>query len=328
MVTRAGDGPVSPELRMEAGRRIAIIIVNYRTPDLTLACVQSLAPSLEAVDARVVIVDNDSQDGSAGKLTASLRGLTDHGRISVLPAAHNGGFSAGNNLGAAALNAEWYFFLNSDALARPGALEALSAAADSNPGAGLIAPGIVNADGALEVSRFRNHSPLSEFVDGARTGPVTKLFPRAEVPIFPDDTNARAGWVSFAAVLVSAAAIRAAGPMDEDFFLYYEDCDYCRRITASGFKIAYAPDAVFQHDQGGSTQLGAKSGRAERLPAYYYASRSRYFRKYYGPAGPLRANLAWYAGRSIALLRGAIGKPAPAVCKGRARDIWIGWRGK
>ena len=306
---------------------LGVVIVNYRTPALTEACAASLAPMLEAADAGVVIVDNASGDGSFERLARACAAMPAADRIRVVASPRNGGFSAGNNIGVSAVNADFVLFLNSDAEAAPGALTALLAAVGRAPEAGLITPRIVSSDGDSVVSRFRNHTPLSEFVDGAQSGPVARLFPGAEVPIFPDDVSSRPDWVSFAAVMVRRAALEKAGPMDEGFFLYYEDCDYCRRITRLGYGIEYAPAAVFRHDEGGSTKLQEKTGARARLPAYYYASRSRYFRKYYGPLGPAAANVAWYAGRAVAKARGVFGRPAPGVCEGRAGDIWIGWRG-
>lgn len=304
----------------------AVIIVNFRTPDLSLAAARSLAPELADVDGRIVIVDNGSGDGSFETMTHAISALPSAGRIAVVDAGRNGGFSAGNNVGFGAIEADWYLLLNSDAVAKPDALTALAAAARLDPGAAIIAPTIVNNDGDTEVSRFRQHSVAGEFLDGAQAGPLTRLFPGAEVPIFPQDKESEPDWVSFAAVLLNGDAVRTAGPMDEGFFLYYEDCDYCLRLTETGRSIAFAPDAVFAHDAGGSTKLRETSEAHGRLPAYYYRSRNRYFRKIRGPMGPFLANTAWCAGRLIAKLRGLIGRTAPAVSEGRLRDIWIGWR--
>lgn len=306
--------------------RLGVIIVNYRTPELVERCLTDLAPMLAPAQARAVIVDNGSDDGSADRLRAYCEARPEAVLLEVVDAGVNGGFSAGNNAGFDALQSEWVLLLNSDAMPEPGALEELMKAAAASPEAGIITPRLVTGEGGEQVSRFRKHSILSEFVEGAQTGPVTRLFPAAEVPIYPQDWHTPPDWVSFAAVLLRREAIDKAGPMDEGFFLYYEDCDYCRRITAHGYTIVSSPNATFRHDPGGTTKLSVRESALERLPAYYYASRSRYFRKYYGQTGPFLANCAWLAGRVIAKLRGLAGRPAPSVCAGRARDIWIGWR--
>lgn len=300
-------------------------MVNYRTPALVEAGLAALAPMLAPADACVVVIDNDSGDGSFERLTGWPVPEAAAGRIHVLKAQRNGGFSYGNNIGAAAVDSEFVLFLNSDALPQPGSLSALLDCAERTPDAGLIAPKIIGSDGQVQVSRFRRHSILSEFVDGAQSGPVTRLLRRAEVPIFPGDP-ASPDWVSFAVVLVRRSAMDRVGPMDEGFFLYFEDCDYCLRITRAGFGIACAEDAVFIHDAGGSTKLRQMTEAKSRLPEYYYRARAHYFRKYFGPAGVVCANAAWWAGRLIALARGLIGRPAPALHERQLSDMWIGWR--
>lgn len=313
----------------EQNRRFAlcIVIVNYRTPALVEACLSSLEPQLAEADAAVVIVDNASGDGSFQRIAQYCASSPEAARMRVIAAPGNGGFSSGNNIGFAAVSSNFVLLVNSDAEARPGALKALLDAARQAPEAAIFTPQIVsNADEAL-VSRFRRHSLISEFVDGAQTGPVTRLFPRGETPIFPDDDVTEPDWVSFSAVMIRRAAIDKAGPMDEAFFLYYEDCEYCLRLKKTGGRIKYVRSAVFEHEAGGSTKLSEKQSAGARLPEYYYRSRSRYFRILYGPLGPLAANIAWMAGRSIAHMRGIAGRPAPRVPEARGRDMWIGWLG-
>lgn len=305
---------------------LGIVIVNYRTPALVEACLSSLEPQMAEVDAAVVVVDNASGDGSFERIARFCAGSPAATRMRVVAAPSNGGFSSGNNIGVEAISSELVLFLNSDASVGAGALEALVKAARESPEAAIFTPQIVSGAGERLVSRFRKHTLISEFVDGAQTGPLTRLFPKAETPIFPDDEGAEPDWVSFSAVMIRRAILDKAGPMDENFFLYYEDCEYCLRLKKLGAQIKYVRDAVFVHDAGGSTKLREKEGAGERLPEYYYRSRSRYYKLLYGPIGPLAANLAWLCGRAIAHIRGLIGRPAPQVAEGRARDIWIGWR--
>lgn len=313
----------------DQSRRFAlgIVIVNYRTAALVEACLSSIEPQLGQADAAVVVVDNASGDGSLERIARYCASSPEAARMRVIAAPGNGGFSSGNNLGIAAVSSDLVLLLNSDATARPGALKALLDAAARTPEAAIFTPRIVSSAGEPLVSRFRKHSLIGEFVEGAQTGPVTRLFPRGEIPIFPDDEITEPDWVSFSAVMIRRAAIDKAGPMDEGFFLYYEDCEYCLRLKKNGARTSYVRDAAFEHDAGGSTKLSEKESAGARLPEYYYRSRSRYFRILYGPLGPLAANIAWFSGRAVAHLRGLAGRPAPRVAKGRARDIWIGWLG-
>ncbi|MEX0645328.1 MAG: glycosyltransferase family 2 protein [Parvularculaceae bacterium] len=316
-----------PKRGLSARPSLAVVIVNYCTADLTVAAAHSTLDELASLSGVLVIVDNHSEDGSAEALER-FRGDSPHReRITIVLSARNDGFAAGVNRGIEAIAADFYLLLNSDAAAEPGAIGELLAVAKSNPRAGLVTPTLANAAGALQSSRFRRHTPMSEFLDGARTGPLTRLFSGAQVAIPPEDWSTAPDWVSFAAVLVAADAIAAAGPLDEGYFLYYEDCDYCRRVTQAGFKIAFAPSARFRHEEGGSTKFKEIASQGERLPAYYYRARNRYFRRRYGVAGSIAANLAWMFGRAVARLRGLIGRPTPKVGRGRCRDQWNGWLG-
>lgn len=305
---------------------LTVILVNYRTPDLTIEAAKSILPQLIGASS-LVIVDNASGDESLDKLQSFARGWDDPHKTVVVASATNSGFSAGNNQGFKARPAKWFLLMNSDAIARPGAVAAMTEIATLNAGCGAVTPSLVDHQGILQTSRFRSHSPITELVDGAETGPVTKFFSNGDVAISTDDWETAPDWVSFAAVLISNEVIQKIGPMDESFFLYYEDCDFCRRVLSAGYKIMAAPDAVFAHEAGGTTGVQGKIDDGARLPEYYYVSRNRYYRKYYGPLGPVWANLFWYLGRMIAHLRGVAGRPAPQTPHGRWRDIWINWRG-
>ena len=310
-----------------AKRKITAIMVNYRTPDLTIAGAESVLAQLVDADSDLVIVDNASEDGSLEKLQAFAETSPHKEHVEIVASSVNGGFSAGNNLGFEARLASWFLLMNSDAIAAPGAIAAMLEVAHTDPKCGLVTPSLVDRKGAAQTSRFRRHSPVSELIDGAQTGPVTKLLSDGDVAIDPADWETPPDWVSFAAVLIRGEALDEVGAMDEGFFLYYEDCDFCRRVTKAGYTIAMAPDAVFEHEPGGTTGVQDRIEGGARLPAYYYASRSRYYRKYYGPLGPFAANVFWYSGRVIARLRALLGRPAPTIPQARGRDIWINWRG-
>ncbi len=305
--------------------RIGVVIINYRTPELTIDCLASLAGELEATDGRVVVVDNRSGDGSADKIEAWLNASSIAGRANLIRSKINTGFSGGNNLGMAAIDAEFYLLLNSDALLRAGALAGLLAAAARCPQAGAIAPRLEDEDGTAQQSCFRFISPLSELLESASARPLSRHLGHFEVAMPVSDTPMECDWASFACILLRRAAVDAAGPMDEGFFMYFEDADYCRRFAKAGYATLYDPAARVVHLRGGSSPVKAAMARGGRPPAYYYASRTRYFRKTYGPAGALAANLMWLLGRGIARVRPLLGKPLRRACKNQVSDIWTNW---
>lgn len=301
-----------------------VSIINYRTAETTIRCLESLLPALDGCDARVSLVDNASGDGSAERLAdwIAARPAADRARVALIRSPRNGGFSAGHNLGMAAQPARFHLILNSDALVRPGAPAALLAAAEATPRAGLIAPRLEYEDGTAQISAFRRPSPLSELIRGAASGPVTRLLRRWDVPLPLSPDPGEVDWVSFACVLLSAEAAAETGPMDEGYFLYFEDADHCARLTRAGWSIALAPEARVVHLRGASAPVKALAAERKRLPAYWYASRTRLMRRLHGPLGPLAANLAWHLGRGIAQLRRLAGRPVPPAVAHEARDVW------
>jgi GT2 family glycosyltransferase len=306
---------------------LGIVVINYKSAGLIRDCLAALAPDLEALDARVAVVDNFSNDGSAEEIERGLAGGEPwKRRIHLIRSKTNSGFSGGNNQGIAALDAPLYLLINSDAIVRPGAVARLLETASEEKDAGIVAPRLEDPDGTAQISCFRFHSPLSEFLSAAQTGPLDALFRFAVVPVPVTDARADSQWVSFACVLLRREALAAAGPMDEGYFMYFEDADYCARMRRAGFRVVYEPSARVVHLRGGSAPVKALMKAKKRPPAYYYAARTRYFRKWWGPMGPAAANLMWLLGRGVAHIRALAGKPAPPICENQGTDHWINWR--
>ena len=307
----------------QATLTLAVSIINFRTGDLTLNCVQSVLDDLAGLSARIVVVDNRSDDGSADQIERWIAAQDPPVPVSLVRSPTNSGFSGGHNQGISACEAEYYLILNSDAIIRPGFFRALLAAADANPGAGLFAPRIEYDDGLQQVSCFRFPSPASELIRGASSGPVTRLLARYDVPLAMPPAPDQIGWASFACILLRGSMIAEVGPMDEGYFLYFEDAEYCWRARKAGWKIAYVPEARAVHFRGGSGPVKALQHEKKRLPPYYYASRTRFLHQAYGWSGLMAANALWLLGRGLAQLRLLAGKSVPAANQGEMHDIWI-----
>lgn len=305
--------------------RLAIIIVNYRTPELVIGCLESLAPEIDSAAHRAVIVDNDSGDGSAQRLEAAIQERRWGGWARVARSPRNGGFSAGNNFGIASVEASAYFLLNSDTIVRPGALAALLDALDRHPGAAAIGPRLEGLDGAAQVSCFRDRTPASELIGAAATGPITRLLRRFEVALPVSDAPIEPQWVTFAAALLRREALAEVGPLDEGFFMYLEDVDWCRRARRAGWAILHWPAARVVHFRGGTAPVKRLAAERRRLPRYCYESRSRYFAKHFGFLGLPAANLCWMAGRMVSLARELSGGRRPQASAAAWRDNWINW---
>lgn len=307
---------------MDEARRVAVVIVNYRTAELCCDALASLAGEIDPERDVAVVVDNASGDGSAERIEAWIaeRGASRWARLLRAPA--NRGFAAGNNLAIRSVVADFYLLLNSDAQLRPGALGALLAAAAARPDAGLLGPRIEDTAGIAQMSTFVDHSPASELIRAANTGPLSRLLRRWDVA--QAEPAAEPDWLSFACVMIRRAVVETAGLLDEGYFLYYEDCDYCRRARRAGWKHVFVPAARAVHLHGASSSLPGALSRRERGPAYLYDSRARYFTKFYGRTGLWLANGLWTLGRAVSLARERLGTKRPHTSAQEWLDIWRG----
>jgi hypothetical protein len=304
-------------------RTLCVVILNYGTPDLAIACAKSALADLGGIDGEVIVVDNASPDDSVARLEAWRAVLPEDDPVRILRAPRNGGYASGNNLGVAAAEAEFYALLNSDTLVRPGAFAALIRTMRADAKIGIAGPQLIGPQGARIISRFRVPTPMTEFVDATGTDVFYRLFRRHVVPISDDESDAP-HWIGFPCILLRRAMLDEVGRLDEGYFMYFEDIDFCRRAAAKGWRVAHERSAVVDHFCGRSSRVEDKLAGRARLPAYYYASRRRYYTTWFGGAGYVAANLLWYAGRAASYLRIlALRRPAP-VCKGRATDMWGG----
>ena len=129
-------------------------------------------------------------------------------------------------------------------------------------------------------------------------------------------------WTSFCCALIRREVLEEKGILDEGYFLYFDDVDYCRAAREAGWKIAHQPRAEVMHLEGQSNPVVENTTKGERRPKYWYRSRAHYFSKFYGKAGLLRANLLWSTGRLISLARETFGRKKPHVCELEWLDVW------
>ena len=224
------------------------------------------------------------------------------------------------------MDAELILLLNSDTIVRPGALSAMIASAEARPEAGIVGPRLEWLDGTPQESCFRYLSPLSELIGAAQTGPITAIFRKYVVPIAVGDTAIEPEWMSFACALLRREMIDEIGLLDEGFFMYFEDVEYCHRARDAGWRLLHNPDARVVHLRGGSSPVKRQTLEGRRLPHYYYASRTRYFYLIYGWWGLTLANLLWQVGRVVSKSRELLERRQRGVPERSWVDIWINWR--
>jgi N-acetylglucosaminyl-diphospho-decaprenol L-rhamnosyltransferase len=302
--------------------KVAVVTVNYRTAQMVLESLQAIeAMRGRFGEVQAFVVDNASPDDS---LALMRQGIADHGWAwaHVVASPVNGGFAAGNNLGVkhalAHMAPDYLLFLNPDAVLVGPCLDELVRFCRTRADQALVGAVLLNEAGTTRTSSFRFPSILSEFQRGARLALVDRLFPHArvarDVPAQPE----RADWVTGACFLVPLGVWQRAGPMDSEYFLYYEEVDYMRHLKALGVESWLNPQAQVFHRAGAST--GIVGGRSQRsaMPAYWYQSWRRYFFKNHGAVYAWTAGLAWVAGCGVRALiswvrRGADEAGTPAV---------------
>lgn len=298
---------------------VSVVIVNYRTAALLEDCLRSLVGELASFPLlQVIVVDNDSGDGSFELLQRVVEREVWGGWVTVVAAGRNGGFSFGNNVGirlALASDAppDMVLLLNPDTVVKSGALAALVAFMEERPEVGIAGSALENPEGHQESSCHAFPSPLSELDSGLRFGPVSRLLHRYVVsPPLPFDASA-CDWVSGACMLIRKGVFGSIGLMDDDFFLYFEEVDFCRRAKLAGWGVWFVPQSRVVHLEGAATNIREKR---QRRPKYWYDSRRRFFIKHYGLSGLVLSDALWFFGRVAWLIRQAV----TPIKWGKSRD--------
>jgi N-acetylglucosaminyl-diphospho-decaprenol L-rhamnosyltransferase len=263
---------------------VAAIVVNYRTAEAAIDAVQALLIELERLgDSRVVLVDNESGDGSLERLREAAR-VHDWGpRVVVMPSGFNGGYGYGINVGAKEAMSwptapRYLYIINPDATPLPGAIDRLVRFMDENPAVGLTGSTVHNDDGSF-VSAFRFPSVLSEFESNANLGVISRLLAKHRVALQPPGQTLEVDWVPGTSMLIRNPAFAQIGRFDEDFFLYFEEIDLCKRIRDAGYGVYFVEGAGVKHIGSLATGMGDET---KRMPGYWFAARRRYFVKHHG----------------------------------------------
>jgi len=243
-------------------RSLDVIIVSYNTRADTLACLAALVAPPPRDLGTILVVDNASSDGTVD----AVRGAWP--RVEVVALERNGGFAAANNVGFARTTAPLVLLLNSDTIVPPGAIDVLADRLEAT-GAVAAGPRLVNEAGRPEVSFGRMLTPVAEAVQllRGRLARSSAAWARRRTDQHVSEER-DVDWVSGACLLVRRDAAHAAGFLDERFFLYEEDVDFCAALRARGGRVLFTPRATVVHRGGRS---GApKSGQYDRSHVLFY----------------------------------------------------------
>jgi hypothetical protein len=279
---------------MTATPLLSICIVNWNTKEDLAKALASL-PEGHVADREVIVVDNASSDGSPAMVRSRFPA------VKLLQNAENVGFSRAYNRALQEATGRYLLVLNPDCVIHPGALSRLIEFMESNPEAGAVGPRLLNADGTLQFSCRR----FPTFAAGLfRNTPLGRIFPgnrysRQYLMMEWDHSLPQeVDWISGAAMLIRRPTLEEVGPLDEGFFMYCEDVDWCYRARQKGWKIYYLPTAVITHLIGRSSDQ-----RPRAMVVEFHRSMRRFYRKHYAAHWP--AGFRWLPLLAIKLRLGA-----------------------
>ncbi|HDY85265.1 hypothetical protein LCGC14_0480300 [marine sediment metagenome] len=287
--------------------RLLVVIVNYKSADLVCRSLEKLIPQLDGTVDRVSIVDNNSKDHSRDILSKYIETNNLESLVKLVSSEKNGGFSYGNNVAIReALNNkqslyQYYLLLNPDTLPCEYAVNELIKFMNEHPYVGIAGSRLEGLDGTVQCSSFRFHTILSELDSGLRFGPISKLLSRWKVTTKIENLAVPTDWLAGASMIIRQEVFDDIGLMDEDYFLYFEETDFCLQAKRKGWQCWYVPSSRVIHFVGQSTGIVSGSQTKARRPQYWFQSRQRFFIKNYGVLYTMLADLVW--GMSFAFWR-------------------------
>jgi len=293
---------------------IRVVIVNFRTADLTAGCLRTLAAERKVhQNLCVSVVDNFSEDGSAEALQAVVQQEGWESWVQIIAHPCNDGFGAGNNVAlkmelAQPEPADYLLILNPDTEVLPGAIATFLQFFEKHPEASILGPRTESTPGLTDYTAFRFPSLASSIAEGLRFGFIDRLLARRITAPAPRTTAHPIDWVSGGCMFVRREVLQTVGLFDEQYFLYFEEIDLLLRAKQAGFQTWYVPEAGIMHYAGSSTGVVNGAPNENPMPVWWFASRAHFWRKFHNPIYTLICNLSFVAGRSLWKLRNALTK--------------------
>lgn len=279
---------------------ISVVVVSFNTRDLLRECLTTLRRESEGIATEIFVVDSASRDGSADMVEAEFPDVT------LIRSSVNLGFAGANNQAFSRARGRYLILLNSDAFLKPLALRRSIDYMDADPRIGLGGARLIGADGSWQASCRMFPSPLNDFL--ALSGlaykfPKSRFFGRQDHTWADQNLPADADWVPGAYSIIRRTVLEQVGYFDEQFFLYYEEVDLCRRIKKAGYGVRYWPDVVVVHLGGESSKTISSltmSRSGAQLELWRMRSGFLYYRKHHGPLAWLRKHIEadWHRVRS------------------------------
>lgn len=252
----------------DSGVDLSIVIVSYNTRDMLRACLRSLPAATEGMTAETWVIDNHSPDDSAAMVKAEFPD------VRLIANSDNPGFARANNQALKQTRARHVVILNPDTEAEPGSLTRMVRYLDANPDVGAVGPKLLNTDGSLQHNGRPFPSAWREFLghSGLRRLNARAYDRNYEYGREDFDQTWETDQVSGACMMVPHRVMDEVGMLDEDFFMFYEEIEWCWRIRKAGYKVVYLPEARIVHHWMGSVrqQNRAMTARLFKSSLIYY----------------------------------------------------------
>ena len=292
---------------------LSIVILNYNTREHLRTCLEAVRAegsttlSDGPIAAELVVVDNASNDGSAEMVAEQFAWAT------LIRSPRNGGFAYGNNQALPRTRGAAVLLLNPDTVLPPGGIAQLLATLSAHPEAGVIGPKLLKPDGSMHLAGRRSFpTPAIAFY---RLSGLSRLFPhsprfgRYNLTFADPDRAIEVDSVCGACLLVRRTVVERVGLLDERFFMYGEDLDWCLRTRQAGWKVRYEPSVVVQHQHGAASRQ-----RALRTTYHFFRAMDLFYRKHYvdryHPVVTGMVRTAIYGALALAMCRALLTSPS------------------
>lgn len=254
---------------------LSVIIVSWNVKDLLARCLASVYRGAEGLEVEAIVIDNASSDSSAAMVSQSFP------QVQLLVNQGNRGFTVAANQGLRQATGRYWLLLNPDTEVLGDALAQMVAYLEAHPAVGVVGPQLLNPDGSVQSSRRRFPTLATALVESTilqRYFPQAALLRRYYCLDQSDAEENEVDWLVGACLMVRREVAAHVGLLDERFFMYSEELDWCYRIKKAGWRVAYLPQARVIHHYGQSS--------ARDLPhrhIYFQDSKCRFFTKHRGP---------------------------------------------
>ena len=295
---------------------LSIIIVSWNVCELLQNCLYSVFAQ-QGVALQLIVVDSASSDGSP-EMVAEL-----FPQVELIACETNVGFPHGNNIGLERANGRFILLLNPDTVLHDNALAKMVGYLAQNHSVGIVGPQLLNGDGSVQSSRRRFPTLRTAFFESTWLQPMAPqtVLDRYYVRDVADDKTAVVDWVMGACLMTRQEVVSQVGGLDEAYFMYSEELDYCRRVHQAGWQVVYYPQARVTHLSGKSSEQAVT-----RRHINFNQAKLRYFRKYHGrlAAGVLRLFLLLSYVWQLVLeaIKGAVGHKRPLRWQ-RVKAYWL-----